>query len=215
MNGAQLTSVHGLSSGLMSGPLALSKTALRRRKMENIGETLVGDYLKVILGCDFVEFNLYTPDVQGEIDVVGINAKDKKIYICEVATHLVTGLRYVNPKEKTSDNMERFVKKFTKNIKYANKYFPEYKKRFMLWSPIVKNQKTGAKFNQTDDIAKIKAEMLKDFKVDIEVISNQDYMDCLEELRKYARKETKELKSPVLRLFQIEEKLREHLKKPS
>jgi len=183
--------------------------------MENIGETLVGDYLKVILGCDFVEFNLYTPDVQGEIDVVGINAKDKKIYICEVATHLVTGLRYVNPKDRTSDNMERFVKKFTKNIKYADKYFPEYEKRFMLWSPIVKNQKTGAKFNQTDDIAKIKSEMLKEFKVDIEVISNKDYKDCLQKLRDYARQETKELKSPVLRLFQIEEKLSEHLKKLS
>jgi Holliday junction resolvase-like predicted endonuclease len=68
--------------------------------MENIGESLVGDYLKVMCGCDFVEFNLYTPDVQGEIDVVGINAKGKVIYICEVATHLVTGLRYVNMKEK-------------------------------------------------------------------------------------------------------------------
>ncbi len=183
--------------------------------MENIGETLVGDYLKVVLGCDFVEFNLYTPDVQGEIDVVGINAKKREIFICEVATHLVTGLRYVNPKEKTSDNMDRFVKKFTKNINYANKYFPEYQKRFMLWSPIVKKAKAGAKFNQTDDITKIQAEVLKGHKVDIEVISNQKYWDCLERLRDYARKETKELKSPVLRLFQIEEKLSKHLKKLS
>jgi len=198
-----------------SWPPASQKTVLGSRKMENIGETLVGDYLKVILGCDFVEFNLYTPDVQGEIDVVGINAKKREIYICEVATHLVTGLRYVNAKEKTSDNMERFVKKFAKNINYANKYFLGYKKRFMLWSPIVKDQRTGAKFNQTDDIAKIKAEMLKGFKVDIEVISNQDYKDCMQKLRDYARRETKELKSPVLRLFQIEEKLSEHLKKLS
>jgi hypothetical protein len=185
--------------------------------MENIGETLVGDYLKVIRKCDFVEFNLYMPDVQGEIDVVGINAKKKEIYICEVATHLVTGLMYVNPKEKTPDNVDRFVKKFTKNIKYANKYFPEpeYKRQFMLWSPIIKNQKTGAKYNQTDDIAKIRAVIHERFQVDIEVISNQDYMNCLNELRLYARTETKELKSPVLRLFQIEEKLSEHLKKLS
>lgn len=183
--------------------------------MENIGETLVGDYLKIILGCDFVEYNLYTPDVQGEIDVVGINAKGKKIYICEVATHLVTGLMYVNQKEKTPDNVDRFVKKFTKNIEYANKYFPEYEKRFMLWSPIIKNQKTGAKFNQTDDIAKIKTEIMNRFQVEIEVICNQDYMDCLNQLRDYARTETKELKSPVLRLFQIEEKLTKHLKKLS
>ena len=183
--------------------------------MENIGETLVGDYLKVILGCDFVEFNLYTPDVQGEIDVVGINAKDKKIYICEVATHLVTGLRYVNSKEKISDNVGRFVKKFKNNIAYAKKYFPEYTQQFMLWSPIVKDPKTGTKFNQTKDIDEIVTELLKQFQVNIEVFSNKRYMDCLIELREYARKETKELKSPVLRLFQIEEKLSEHLKKLS
>lgn len=180
--------------------------------MENIGESLVGDYLKVILGCDFVEFNLYTPDVQGEIDVVGINAKAKKIYICEVATHLVTGLMYVNPKNKTPDNVDRFVKKFTKNIQYANKYFDEYEKRFMLWSPIIKNQ-VGAKHNQTNDILNIKNEIFNLFNVDLEIICNKDYMECINKLRQYARTETKELKSPVLRLFQIEEKLTKHLKK--
>lgn len=180
--------------------------------MENIGESLVGDYLKVILGCDFVEFNLYTPDVQGEIDVVGINAKAKKIYICEVATHLVTGLMYVNPKNKTPDNVDRFVKKFTKNIQYANKYFDEYEKRFMLWSPIIKNQ-VGAKHNQTNDILNIKNEIFNLFNVDLEIICNKDYMECINKLRHYARTETKELKSPVLRLFQIEEKLTKHLKK--
>ena len=149
---------------------------------------MVGDYLKVILGCDFVEFNLYTPDVQGEIDVVGINAKRKEIYICEVATHLVTGLRYVDPKEKTSDNVGRFVKKFKKNIAYAEKYFLGYKKQFMLWSPIVKDPRTGTKFNQTKDIAKIEAEILKQSQVNIEVISNRKYMDCLKKLREYAKK---------------------------
>ena len=140
--------------------------------MDNIGEILVGDYLKVILGCDFVEFNLYTPDVQGEIDVVGINARNREIYICEVATHLVTGLKYVNPKDKTPDNVDRFIRKFTKNINYANVYFPNYKKRFMLWSPIVKIQKPGAKFNSTDDISKIQQQIFNKHKVKIEIISN-------------------------------------------
>ena len=39
--------------------------------MQNIGEEIVGEYLKILRGCDFVEYNLYTPDVQGEIE--GIN----------------------------------------------------------------------------------------------------------------------------------------------
>ena len=38
--------------------------------MQNPGEEVTGEYLKIILGCDFVEYNLYTPDIQGEIDVV-------------------------------------------------------------------------------------------------------------------------------------------------
>jgi hypothetical protein len=183
--------------------------------MENIGETLVGDYLKVVCYCDFVEYNLYTPDVQGEIDVVGINAKDKKVYICEVATHLITGLQYVDPKNKTTDNVSRFVKKFTKNIDYANKYFSDYEKRFMLWSPIVKNQKPSSKLNQTADITEIKRQLFEKYKVEIEIFSNAKYLECLKQLRAYAGTETKELKSPVLRLFQIEERLIKHLKKYS
>jgi len=188
------------------------KTILTREKMENIGETLVGDYLKVKYECDFVAFNVSTADPKGEIDVVGINSKKKEIYICEVATHLVTGLRYVNAKEKISDNVGRFVKKFKKNIADADKVFPEYKKKhFMLWSPIVKNPKTGTKFNQTKDIAEVEHEIFEQHRVRIEVISNQEYMDRLNYLREYARRVTEELKSPVLRLFQIEEKLKKHL----
>ena len=181
--------------------------------MENIGETLVGDYLKVKYECDFVAFNVYTADPVGEIDVVGINSKKQEIYICEVATHLVTGLRYVNSKDKTSDNVERFVRKFAKDIDYAKEYYPKYKQQFMLWSPIVKNPKTSTKFNQTDDIDKIEDELFKRFHVRIEIISNDRYRQCLNELRVYARSQTKELKSPVLRLFQIEEKLSMHLEK--
>jgi BMFP domain-containing protein YqiC len=86
--------------------------------------------------------------------------------------------------------------------------------RFMLWSPIVKNQ-VGAKYNQTDDVEKVKNEILERFQVKLDVVCNKDYMDCLNELRQYARTETKELKSPVLRLFQIEEKLKKHLKMKS
>ena len=179
--------------------------------MQNPGEEIVGEYLKHFQGCDFVEYNLYTPDVQGEIDVVGINLKDKVVYICEVATHLVTGLQYV--KDRQPDNVDRFTKKFRKNIQYANKYFEGYEKHFMLWSPIVKNQGPRAKNNQTRDIKEIQSNLLSEFGVELELITNQTYLNCLTQLRKYAAKETKELKSPILRLMQIEEKLTKHVAK--
>lgn len=179
--------------------------------MQNPGEEVVGEYLKLFLGCDFVEYNLYTPDVQGEIDVVGINPKDKIVYICEVATHLVTGLQYV--KNQQPENVERFTRKFRKNILYANKYFDGYEKHFMLWSPIVKNQGAGAKNNQSRDIEEIKENLRSEFNVELEPVINKDYLNCLDQLRQYAAKETKELKSPILRLMQIEEKLSKHVAK--
>jgi len=179
--------------------------------MQNLGEEITGEYLKVIKGCEFIEYNLYTPDVQGEIDVVGIDVKNKKLYVCEVATHLITGLQYVT--QAMPDNVDRFLKKFRKNIPYANKYFPDYEKHFMLWSPIVKNQGPTAKNNQLRDVNEIKDKLSDEYGCCLELIVNHEYQSCLEELRAYAKKETKELKSPVLRLMQIEEKLDKHLRK--
>ena len=179
--------------------------------MQNIGEEIAGEYLKVIKGCEFIQYNLYTPDIQGEIDVIGIDIENKAIYICEVATHLVTGLQYV--KNGTPDNIERFLKKFRKNIPYAEKYFPNFEKNFMLWSPIVKNQNSTAKYNQLRDVNQVKDDLKEEFGYELELIINHEYKKCFDELRSFAKKETKELKSPVLRFMQIEEKLNKHISK--
>ena len=61
----------------------------------NVGEQLVSSYLRYIRRCDFIQTNLYTVEAHGEIDVVGINLKEKQVYVCEVAIHLTTGLQYV------------------------------------------------------------------------------------------------------------------------
>lgn len=83
----------------------------------NIGKELVASYLEHLKGCDFIQKNLYTPDTQGEIDVVGINLKKKKVYVCEVAIHLVTGLRYT--KERQPNNVKKLTEKFSRDIEYA------------------------------------------------------------------------------------------------
>ncbi len=54
------------------------------------------------------------PDVQGEIDVVGINLKSSKIYVCEVAVHLPTGLHYV--KDKQPNNVDKLTENFSKDL---------------------------------------------------------------------------------------------------
>lgn len=72
--------------------------------MVNVGEQLVSSYLRYIRKCDFTQMNLYTVEAQGEIDVVGINLKDRKLYVCEVAIHLTTGLQYVKDKRPNNIN---------------------------------------------------------------------------------------------------------------
>ena len=173
----------------------------------NLGEEIVAAYLQYIKGCEFIQRNLYTPDVQGEIDVVGIDLETKTIYVCEVAIHLATGLNYV------PSNVTKLTEKFSKDIEYANKYFPDYTRQFMLWSPIVRKSRDGAKLNQMIDVEAITANIQAKYGVPLECIINEKFAGCLAELREYARNETKELKSPVLRLMQIEESLKKYVGK--
>ena len=179
----------------------------------NIGEEIVMAYLQYIKGCEFIQSNLYTPDIQGEIDVVGIDINNKKIYVCEVAIHLITGLQYVNQIKHIPNNVNKLVDKFSKDIEYAMKYFPDYEKIAMLWCPIVKNQKSGSKHNQLSDVMEIEETIKEKYNVELVTIINEKFMNCLIELRRYAITDTKENKSPVIRLMQIEEYLAQHLRK--
>ena len=175
----------------------------------NLGEEIVAAYLQHIKKCEFIQQNLYTPDVQGEIDVVGIDLETKTIYVCEVAVHLITGLQYV--KDKQTNNVNKLTEKFSRDIEYTNKYFPDYSKHFMLWSPIVRRSGDKARFSQMADIDRITANIQAKYGVILECIINERFADCLAELREYACRETKELKSPVLRFMQVEEYLKRHI----
>jgi len=180
----------------------------------DIGQEIVSAYLQVIKGCEFVQQNLYLPDVQAEIDVIGIDLQTKTLYVCEVAIHLPTGLQYV--KNKQPDNVGRLIAKFSKDIEYTNEYFRGYEnKHFMLWSPIVKSSGGTARHNQMNDVAQVQSKIKAEEGVVVELIINEKFEQCLSELRTYASKQTKELKSPVLRYLQIESYLSKHLKKLS
>ncbi|WP_066839819.1 hypothetical protein [Rufibacter ruber] len=177
----------------------------------NIGEEITGQYLKICRNCDFVEYNLYTTEVQGEIDVVGIDMKNKKVFICEVAVHL-GGLQYT--KNGQPDNYDRFMKKFEKDIVYANNRFDDsYEKIYMLWSPVVRNSKEGSKHNQVKDVQRVKEDLKNRHNIDLQLIINKSFLDCLDELREYAGRQTEELKSPILRFMQIEYRLGIHVTK--
>ncbi|HWO97595.1 MAG TPA: hypothetical protein VNM45_14935 [Bacillus sp. (in: firmicutes)] len=176
----------------------------------NVGEEIVASYLEYIKECDFVQRNLYTKDVQGEIDVVGINLKSNKAYVCESTTHLTTGLLYVG-KDNKNNNIQKLVDKFSKDIEYAEKYLPDYQKHYMLWSPIVKDNKTTLENSQIYQLSRVKEMIYEKYGVSLELIINEKYQDCLKQLRNYAKGETKALQSPILRYMQIEEYLGKHV----
>ena len=74
-----------------------------------IGEYLVGAYLKLIVGCDFVDYNVRVPGggLAGlnELDVVGMDFGSSTAYLCEVTTH-IRGMLYKNNRE-TVDRIKR------------------------------------------------------------------------------------------------------------
>ncbi|MEO0074488.1 MAG: hypothetical protein ABIK31_00050 [candidate division WOR-3 bacterium] len=103
----------------------------------DIGEYIVGAYLKIIKKCDFVDYNVRPPGggVKGldEIDVIGLDFRNKIAYLCEVTTH-IRGVLYNNNKT-TVDKIKR---KHKKQIEYARKHLAYFQNHiFMFWSPVV------------------------------------------------------------------------------
>lgn len=176
----------------------------------NIGEEICGEWLRHLRGCDFVQYNVRTKAVQGEIDVVGINLKDRIVYACEVAVHLVTGLQYT--RNSQPDNVPRLTAKFKKDVDYLRSAFPKYRHVLMLWSPVVRNQRTGSKHNQMADVEAVVAALAEEpYGVEVLTIVNQGFKDAVDALRAHAAGESKELGSTVMRLLQVEERLKRHL----
>ena len=175
--------------------------------MEDPREHLVGQYLKYIKGCDFVEYNLQTKSKQGEIDVVGINSSESKVYICEVVTHLTgVGLLYV--KAGRSDNVRRLTLKFEKDIEYGITNFRNFERIYMLWTPLAKDTGTMAKSNPFKDIREVKEKIKLELGIDLILFVNEDYMTAVSELRRFASKTSYAMKSPIMRYLQIEETLK-------
>ena len=179
--------------------------------MENPGERLVGDYLRYIKGCDFIDFNVYTKLVQGEIDVIGVDHPNKRAYICEVVTHLTTGIQYV--KNARPDTADRLIKKFLKDINYGAAAFRDYTVLYMLWSPVVRRSTIGKPlYDQFAHLTRVGDEIRAKTGVEIQFVTNEAYAEAINELRAFASCETKELKSPVMRFLQIEEWCRRNCK---
>ena len=160
-----------------------------------MGEYIVGAYLKIIVGCDYVDYNVRPSERGinglGELDVIGIKLEKGKeeIFLCEVSTHL-DGLVYGKNYEAT---IKKIISKYNRQKDYKKKYIPEhFHEHYMLWSPVVLPRLESL----------LKAESKKSLK-NLEFVINGKYFNIIEELKKEAGKTTKDFGNPFFRTLQI------------
>jgi hypothetical protein len=158
-----------------------------------IGEYIVGAYLKIIKDCDFIDYNVRRIEggIKGldEIDVIGLQFMKKTAYLCEVTTH-IRGLLIVDNK----NTVDKIRKKYENLRDYAKEYLVDFPKRhFMFWSPIVSEGYI------TEGLKKITG---------LEVIINKNYTKCIDELRAQARIMSNDAGNPFFRTLQILERLK-------
>ncbi len=107
--------------------------------MTEIGEYLVGAYLKEIKKCDIVDYNERQQGGgrrgQNELDVIGFDFTNSEVYLCEVATHIM-GLSYGKGNEHT---IQKIKDKFKVQQEYYNTNLKDKfnQAHFMLWAPKV------------------------------------------------------------------------------
>lgn len=160
----------------------------------DMGEYLVGAYLKLLLHCDVVDYNVRPPggglQGLGELDVIGLDFRNMRAYLCEVTTHL-DGLLYVdNP-----TTIQRITAKYERQQNYAQDRLPQFTERhFMLWSPVVP---IGYRTEQLEQIA------------GLELVINGEYTRRVDQLRQMAATETYDACNPFFRVLQILEHLRD------
>ncbi len=159
-----------------------------------MGEYLVGAYLKLKFGCDVVDYNVRPPgggqNGLNELDVIGLNFKTNQAYICEVTTH-IRGLLYTS----NAITIQRIREKYSRQKLYANEHLPKFKhNKYMFWSPVVP---VGY---LTRELPQIQG---------LEVVINGDYKRCIEELRTLAQKITYDACNPAFRVLQVLEHLRD------
>lgn len=113
------------AEGIRFNSYALPRGGHRRRP---------GSCLRRVVGCDIVAYNVRTPDVQGELDVIGIQtAIPRTVWLCEVITHL-RGTLYAGGYAGT---VEKIRDKIGRARGFATTTFSGDLHHYEIWSPIV------------------------------------------------------------------------------
>lgn len=166
----------------------------------NVGEEIVAEYLRYIVECDAIKSNVQLHSNGGEIDLIGV--RGRAVYLCEVAIH-INGLRYTH-KGGTKGNLINKFKRIREFVSDEGSPFRKYTPKYMFFSPIVrisKSEKSGTKI--PSELAEVQKTLGKE-KIDLDFYINEDFYAIIDGLKAVAMEISYEVKSPVMRLFQIE-----------
>lgn len=160
----------------------------------DVGEYIVGAYLKLKLHCDFVDYNVRPPGggLEGlaELDVVGLDFKSNIAYLCEVTTH-IRGTLY----KDNETTVKRIKQKHKRQKEYVSKYLTNFNEvRYMFWSPVVPVGYITTHLAEIDSL---------------ELVINGTYKERIGELRELAKHTTHSTQNPFFRILQILEHLRD------
>lgn len=168
---------------------------------QDIGESLVGSYLRYIVGCEVVVYNTHTPEVQGEIDVIGLKTGEPRtVWLCEAITH-IRGTLYSGGYAGT---VQKIREKVQRARDFANVTFPGETHRYEIWSPVVPSgvvtlfSDLEQEYNTTE--------------LDLQFVVNERYAERAQELIDHAKRSTKATSEPAYRLLQILAKVRGELR---
>lgn len=182
-----------------------------------IGELIVGSYLRIINDCELVSYNQRSKEAgrQMEIDVLGVESTSGKqtVYACEVITHLDGTLYSGSPdtdewteygNEGYQYTLERIWDKFNEDYDLLTEVFDdadEYALQF--WSPYV------PRGYLTDGLDELQRRFEAEQSVRIDLVINGEYTKRVDELQQRASETKKSYDEPAFRFLQILEHLRE------
>ena len=162
----------------------------------DIGESLVGVYMRYSEGHPIVLYNSFLADQQGEVDVVAVKpdhpGSTREVFVCEVTTH-IQGFN-----TRTS---LRLRDKLARLREFAAVTFPDEQHRYQWWSPVVAKGATTTMFDEL--CGECGGEGLsREFAI------NEEYTRRIGELVDYARQNPSATSEPAYRMLQILTRLR-------
>jgi hypothetical protein len=161
----------------------------------DIGESIVGAYMRYIRDCEVVVYNTYLRDQQGELDVVALKTgPPREVWLCEVTTH-IGGMLYPGP-TAANGTPRKLRDKLQRAREFAAVTFPDEHPHFEIWSPYVPVGKL------TDAFESMRAEA-QDMEIDLAFVINDDYTERLRKLVEHARHNSSATAEPAYRMLQV------------